>query len=108
MRRSVHSGRALLVLTLALVALVAIACGRRTIITADADRADSGPPLEPCGRGRKPCDPDDLAGKTCESLGLGGGELRCDPATCNLDITDCTAIEDENPSVGSGAAGRAA
>ncbi|HEY7216212.1 MAG TPA: prenyltransferase/squalene oxidase repeat-containing protein, partial [Thermoanaerobaculia bacterium] len=36
------------------------------------------------------CDINDLRGATCQSLGLGGGQLRC-AADCNLDTSQCDA-----------------
>jgi len=36
------------------------------------------------------CDINDLRGATCQSLGLGGGQLRCAP-DCNLDTSQCDA-----------------
>lgn len=86
-------GRGLLLLLLA--GLCAAGCGRRTILEADADQGsdearDGGAVLYACGRGKRPCDPEDLGGKSCESLGLGGGELSCNPNTCNFDLKDCT------------------
>jgi hypothetical protein len=35
------------------------------------------------------CDTDDLAGQTCTSLGLGGGELACNES-CGFDTTECS------------------
>jgi hypothetical protein len=37
------------------------------------------------------CDGDDLQGFDCESLGLGGGVLTCDPEQCTLDTSMCDA-----------------
>ena len=36
------------------------------------------------------CDINDLRGATCQSLGLGGGQLRC-ATDCNLDTSQCAA-----------------
>lgn len=103
------SFRGALALLVTVVALSAPACGRRTLITADADGKpdeepafDAGQVLEPCGRGRKPCDTEDLGGHTCETLGFKGGEIACDPDTCNLDLTGCDGFDDRPP----GSAGR--
>jgi len=45
----------------------------------------------PCGAGPG-CDPTDLGGETCESLGLGSGRLLCDPATCTFVLSLCTGL----------------
>lgn len=42
----------------------------------------------PCGTGPG-CDPDDLGGQSCQSLGLAAGVLGCDPQTCELDTSLC-------------------
>lgn len=87
MRTLFHMCRALALL----MAVIGPGCGMRTSIQAEADTVDD--PLDvdadrPCGRGL-PCDPDNLGGRTCESVGLGSGVLSCDPDTCNLDISAC-------------------
>jgi hypothetical protein len=67
-------------------------CGLRTAISPEADvdqqQAGDGGMQQPCGFG-PPCNPDDLGGRTCESLGLGAGDLACDPSTCNLNLKGC-------------------
>lgn len=40
--------------------------------------------------GGEDCDNADLAGKTCQSLGYGGGTLTCD-ISCSFDASSCTA-----------------
>ncbi len=51
-------------------------------------------PVEHCGNGLaesdfgEECDGTDLGGKTCEDLGLGGGDLAC-KADCTLDTSGC-------------------
>jgi cysteine-rich repeat protein len=35
------------------------------------------------------CDGDNLQGLTCEALGLGFGELFCDPRMCTFDTSGC-------------------
>jgi hypothetical protein len=40
------------------------------------------------------CDGDDLDGATCESLGFAGGDLACDPDTCQYDTSGCDAPPD--------------
>jgi hypothetical protein len=68
-------------------------CGTRAGIAAEADTDDDFGGFDagkgrPCGYGM-PCNPKDLGGRTCESLGLKGGDLSCDPNTCNLVLTKC-------------------
>jgi hypothetical protein len=92
MRRLFHTGRALAVLA----AVVFLGCGMRTKIQAEADLVvDAGEvdPDRPCGAG-PPCDPGNLGGRTCESLGRGAGVLQCDPDSCNLDISECSTLVD--------------
>ncbi len=103
-------GRGMVLLLLA--GLCAAGCGRRSILEADADQvtdeARDGGLLYACGRGKRPCDPEDLGGKTCQSLGLEGGELGCDETTCNFDLQDCTIGGrriGNQPSSGAGAGG---
>jgi hypothetical protein len=59
----------------------------------DGDSATgSGMPDEPpppCGDGTETCNPDDLGGETCQSLGAFGGTLACDPVTCTYDMSMC-------------------
>jgi hypothetical protein len=38
------------------------------------------------------CDGDDLQGFDCASLGLGGGDLFCDPVTCTFDTSMCEPV----------------
>ena len=114
MGSSVHMGRGVLLLLLA--GLCAAGCGRRTILEADADQGsdearDGGAMLYACGRGKRPCDPENLGGKTCESLGLGRGELGCNSNTCNFDLKDCTLDGQRigsTPSLDGGVSGRGA
>jgi hypothetical protein len=42
----------------------------------------------PCGNGGS-CDPNNLGGASCTSLGLGAGTLVCDPLTCMYDTSMC-------------------
>ncbi len=48
-----------------------------------------------CGNGqldgKEVCDHDEFGGKTCESLGFGGGQLRCADNCLGLDRSECTA-----------------
>lgn len=37
------------------------------------------------------CDGTELQGFTCESLGLNGGTLSCDPVTCTFDTSMCSS-----------------
>ena len=46
--------------------------------------------LPACGSMTKPCDPQNLGGATCSSLGAGSGTLLCDPETCSYDRSMCT------------------
>lgn len=46
--------------------------------------------LAACGSMTKPCDPNNLGGQTCSSLGAGSGTLLCDPVTCSFDRSMCT------------------
>lgn len=59
----------------------------------ELDVDDCGPPPPVCGdgvaEGDETCDRLDLRGETCESQGFDGGELLCDPATCELDAAAC-------------------
>jgi len=52
----------------------------------------------PCGTGPG-CDPTDMGGETCESLGAGQGRLLCDPATCLFEVGLCDGLP-EDASVG--------
>jgi hypothetical protein len=66
-------------------------CGMRTAITPEADDVKESVSLDagmPCGFG-PPCDPNDFGGRTCEMLGLGAGDLTCDPKTCNFVLKGC-------------------
>jgi hypothetical protein len=92
-----------------LAAVLGTACGMRTSIQAEADApvADGGG-LQPCGLG-PPCDPDDVGGRTCESLGLGSGVVSCNAVTCNLDLSRCggggALLDGGQTPVGSGSPG---
>jgi len=56
---------------------------------------DSGivvvPKKPPCGTGPG-CDPTDLGGETCETLGAGSGRLLCDPTTCLFEVGLCDGL----------------
>jgi hypothetical protein len=66
---------------------------------ASAESADDGTTTgtntggDPCGDGAvqpgEQCDGNDLQGFDCASLGLGGGDLQCDPITCSFDTSMC-------------------
>jgi len=45
----------------------------------------------PCGTGPG-CDPTDLGGESCESLGAGGGKLLCDSTTCLFELGLCDGL----------------
>lgn len=69
-------------------------CGMRSTLTetdqslsSDESGAENG---TPCGGGVAPCDPADLAGATCESVGAGTGNLGCDPVMCLYDTSMCS------------------
>lgn len=57
------------------------------------DTTDCMPMGRGCGDGMiapgEQCDGADLQGFDCESLGLGGGTLGCDPRTCTFDTSMC-------------------
>lgn len=46
-----------------------------------------------CGDGKRDatemCEPNDLAGATCATLGFSGGILNCNPTTCSYDTLLC-------------------
>ena len=46
------------------------------------------------------CDGDDLGGETCESLGMGGGELRCTNDCIGFEVSGC----EQGPECGNGVA----
>ena len=74
-----------------LFSILAVSCGHRNAIVADADNgedAEKAREQRACGYGL-PCDSTYLGGRTCESLGLGSGDLSCDPKTCHLVLTRC-------------------
>ena len=54
----------------------------------------------PCGTGPG-CDPSDLGGETCETLGLGKGTLLCNTSTCTFETQLCNGLG-ELPPCGSG------
>jgi hypothetical protein len=68
---------------------------------APMDTPDAAPSVEPvdagsrCGDGQlqlargEQCDGADLGGRSCMDLGLGAGQLGCNPATCQLVVTQC-------------------
>jgi hypothetical protein len=71
----------------------------------DEDPMDSGvivaeppPKRPPCGTGPG-CDPTDLGGETCESLGAGSGRLLCDSVTCLFELGLCDGLP-QDASVG--------
>jgi hypothetical protein len=53
-----------------------------------------GGPL--CGNGviedGESCEGSDLNGSTCQSMGFGGGQLRCNPARCVFDFSNCRRL----------------
>lgn len=64
---------------------------------------DEPPP--PCGDGTDTCDPEDLGGETCQSLGAFGGTLACDPVTCTYDMSMCLGGGANGGSGGTGGSG---
>ncbi len=66
----------------------------------DGDGSGSAADQRPCGDGGD-CDPENLGGETCMSLGASGGQLACDPVTCTFDMSMRTGMDDQ----GSGGTG---
>lgn len=76
-------------------------------VTSNAESPESGDDLPPdddsttgfttgggdCGNGNvdpgEQCDGNDVGGFDCTSLGLGEGEIDCDPITCSFDTSMC-------------------
>lgn len=58
-----------------------------------AGSSTSGPSDPECGDGNidagEQCDTNNLGGFTCAALGLGSGDLNCDPVTCTFDTSMC-------------------
>lgn len=52
-----------------------------------------------CGMGSD-CDPTDLGGESCASLGLGGGMLLCDPTSCTFVLSLCLGLGTDIPRLG--------
>ncbi|MBI5535469.1 MAG: agmatine deiminase family protein [Deltaproteobacteria bacterium] len=56
-----------------------------------------------CGDGKlqkvlfEECDGQNLDGKTCASIGMTSGDLKCDPDTCRLDTSGCAGGQDAGP-----------
>ncbi len=48
----------------------------------------------PCGTGPG-CDPANLGGETCETLGAGSGKLLCDPASCTFELGLCNGLPED-------------
>lgn len=69
--------------------------------TSTADSPDASATVErpPCGGGAG-CDPHDFGGESCESLGLGEGELLCDPTSCTIIVALCKGLGTETPRLG--------
>jgi hypothetical protein len=69
--------------------------GDATTRTAGESSSSSGVVMG-CGDGEidagEQCDGDDLQGFDCASLGLGGGDLFCDPITCTFDTSMCGPV----------------
>lgn len=61
---------------------------------ADMEPTELAPP--PCGSGVG-CDPTNLGGESCHSLGLGNGTLLCDPSTCTFEVSLCNAVRGRVP-----------
>jgi hypothetical protein len=81
------------------VASLIASCGLRTAITPEADDQTDLSGLDagmPCGFG-PPCNVNDFGGRTCEMLGLGAGDLVCDPKTCNLVLKGCGPAANTTP-----------
>ena len=58
----------------------------------------------PCGDGGD-CNPEDLDGESCGSLGAGFGSLSCDPATCTFDLSMCIGSGGADQGGGGGTGG---
>lgn len=62
--------------------------------TSSGGQVDSGP-VGNCGNGvidaGEQCDGADLQGFDCNSLGLNGGTLACDPMMCTFDTSMCSS-----------------
>jgi hypothetical protein len=65
-------------------------------MTTAVESSSSSGVADGCGDGEvdvgEQCDGADLQGFDCESLGLGAGELGCDPVTCTFDTSMCGAV----------------
>ncbi|MDH5672151.1 MAG: hypothetical protein OEZ06_08380 [Myxococcales bacterium] len=60
------------------------------IVTTTVDAAIPEPPAAPpCGTGLG-CDPTDLGGESCQSMGLGEGRLLCNPVSCTFEVALCS------------------
>src|SRR5262245_55569785 len=71
----------------------------------DEETKDAGTKSDvPCGTGGK-CNPKDLGGATCTSLGMGMGDLTCDPDTCMFDMTMCQGAGNTGTAASGGSAG---
>ena len=83
---------------LGLMLVLASACtGGRSALSkqplgasSSSSSSSSSSNLAACGSMTKPCDPNNLGGQTCSSLGAGSGTLMCDPVTCSYDRSMCT------------------
>ena len=68
--------------------------------TDNSQPEDSGPGIAKCGNGivegTEDCDDVDLAGATCESVGLTGGTLKCNIRTCRFDATGCMGAQNHD------------
>jgi hypothetical protein len=49
----------------------------------------------PCGSQTESCDPTNLGGATCASLGMGTGKLRCHALDCSYDLSQCSKPVDQ-------------
>lgn len=67
----------------------------------NADSPDAGTrtAAPPCGAGPG-CDPSNFGGETCESLGLGEGQLLCDPTSCTIIVALCKGLGTDTPRLG--------
>jgi hypothetical protein len=54
------------------------------------DTTSSTESLPACGTMTDTCNPNNLGGATCSSMGMGTGTLRCDQATCSFNTSMCS------------------
>jgi len=65
--------------------------GQVPVVGMDSSVVGEEPKKPPCGSGPG-CDPTDLGGESCESLGAGSGKLLCDTTTCLFELGLCDGL----------------